>query len=166
MGAEYYYVNHDKLQYFSCGVADENSKFSGLGMGLGARALAILLSDRGTWEGDRISVVNDYSPMFLEIYQGYFDIQVEALLMLIDVDGLEWIDSELESSPSHFALACEIATYLKRRDVTHMLERKFGGGKWQERYNQHLKSDRTLRPREIAAASTRQLVTLLKPTAH
>jgi len=166
MGATYYYVNHDKLQYFDCGLAHQNSKFSGLGTGLGARALAILLSDRGTWQGDRISVIDDFSSAFLDIFRGYLDIQVEALLMLFDVDGLEWIESGLEDSPDRFALACEIATYLKRRDVMHMLERKFGSGKWQERYSQLLKTDRSRQPQEFSAASSRQLVTLLKPTAR
>jgi hypothetical protein len=88
------------------------------------------------------------------------------LLLLLDADGLEWIESGIESSPHQFTLACEIATYLKRRDVTHMLERKFGNGKWQERYSQLLKNDRSFQPRKIAAASTRPLVTLLKPTAR
>lgn len=138
MGVEYVYANSRKAQFFHCGLLGWNGKFSGIGRaGPGARALAILLSDRGTWKDDPIAVLGE-SKEFDNLVANGVDIAVEVVLMLIEVDGLEWIEAELETSPL-FSPMCELAIHLRRPDIVGMLERKFGKGKWQRRYETHLK---------------------------
>jgi len=156
MGVAYIYVNHDKGQFFR-GLLGWSSRFSAIGLGPGARALAILLSERGTWRNDRISVVGDTSKEFDEIFINALDIEVEVDLMLIDVDGLEWVEAELERSILAFEKMCAFALLLRRSDLVSMLDKKFGVGKWQKRYAKHLQINTDLWSHKIVQAKNRSL---------
>src|SRR4051812_772891 len=141
MGSSYFYVNHDKAQFFNCGLFGSNDRYSQVGVGWGSRALGILLSDLGTWKGDRISVMSDEPPEFDALVRSAIDIEVEAELMLVDVDGLDWLEPWLDSSIGGvFDHLCSFALLLRRADVTALLDRKFGVGKWQHRYKKHLQT--------------------------
>jgi hypothetical protein len=115
-----------------------SSALSAIGRGPGARGLAILLSDRGTWKGDRLSVIDDASTEFERLYVAAVNIDVEVELMLIDVDGLDWIECELDTNILIFRQMCAFAFLLRRQDIMNMLNAKFGIGKWQRRYETHL----------------------------
>lgn len=140
MGVSYFYLNHDKSQFFDCGLYGCNDRFAFVGSGPGARALAILLSDRGTWMGDRISVIADTSNAFEEAFVNGVDISVEAELMLLDVDGIEWLETRLAQPHSigAFMDVCTFARLLRRSDATRALDNVFGAGKWQRKYAEHL----------------------------
>lgn len=157
MGVDYIYVNHDKGQFYYCGLLGWSSRFSAIGFGPGARALAILLSERGTWRYDRISVVADTAKEFDEIFISSVDIGVEVELMLIDVDGLEWIEAELERSALAFEKMSAFALLLRRSDIANMLDKKFGVGKWQRRYEKHLQANTDLWSQRIVEAQNRRL---------
>src|SRR5262245_31611405 len=97
MGVTYFYVNRGKRQFFTCGLF-ASARFPSIGRGHSARALAILLSERGTWRGDRIAVIGDTSDEFSELQRTGLDIEIEVVLMLMKVDGLGWIQAELDES--------------------------------------------------------------------
>ena len=78
MGVSYFYVNHDKEQFFDCGLPGLNNRFNRIGTEPGSRALAILLSDHGTWKGDSISVVADTSEGFEDLVIRGVNVGVEA----------------------------------------------------------------------------------------
>lgn len=157
MGVDYIYVNQDKGQFYRCGLLGWSSRFSAIGFGPGARALAILLSERGTWRNDRISVIAETSKEFDEIFINAVDIEVEAELMLIDVDGLEWIEAELERSILAFERMCAFALLLRRSDIVNLLDKKFGVGKWQRQYEKHLQANTDLWSQKIIEAENRHL---------
>lgn len=143
MGVDYYYLNHDKSQFFDSGLFGLNSRFEYIGSAPGARALAILLSERGTWMGDRISVIGDTSEAFEDAFANGVEITVEAELMLLDVDGLDWLEARLAEPYSvlTFKKAYAFATLLKRADVARALDNVFGAGKWQRQYQEYQKGN-------------------------
>jgi hypothetical protein len=157
MGVSYFYLNYAKGQFYHCGLLGWSSRFSAIGSGPGARALAILLSERGTWGTDRISVVADGTKEFDKVFINSLDIEVEVELMLIDVDGLEWIEAELEQSSRAFVKMCAFALLLRRSDILNMLDKKFGVGKWQQRYQKHLKANTDTWSQRIIEAQSRGL---------
>src|SRR5262249_21423127 len=134
MSLAHIYLNRDKKQFFHCGLLGFGSHFSAIGMGPGARALAILLSERGQWRNDRISVVAETSKEFDDALSNAVDIEVEVELMLLDVDGLGWIEELLETSIIAFRTMCAFAIHLRHPKVIKMLDRRFGAGNWQRKY--------------------------------
>lgn len=157
MSATHAYVNHDKAQWFRCGIFGRRDDFHGIGRGPGARALGILLSDRGTWIGDHISIISDFSAAFERLYVTATNIDVEVELMLIDVDGLDWIERDLDSYPIMFRQMCAFATLLRRKDIIDMLNAKYGIGKWQRRYERELQGNTDLWSQSIIDAAQRNL---------
>ncbi len=138
MGLSYFYVNFDKGQFFDCGLDGLNNRFNRVGTEPGSRALAILLSDHGTWKGDRVAVVADTSEEFEELVTRGIDIVVETELMLMKFDGLGWVEELLDVSISMFQRMCCYSLLLRHSGVTEMLDRKYGAGKWQRRYEKHV----------------------------
>ena len=139
MGVDFAYVNHDKREYFGAGLFAWNSRFSSLGRGPGARALGILLSHLGSWRGDRVSAVGDASDDYANVATTFDDVEIEAELMLIDLDGFEWVETRLQEDHFLFLRMCDYATYFRREDVNELLDETFGAGKWQRRYAEHCK---------------------------
>jgi hypothetical protein len=157
MSVAYIYMNPDKKQFYHCGLLGFGSHFSAIGKGPGARALALLLSDRGTWKNDRISVVGDTSIDFENVYVDGTDIEVEVELMLLDVDGPEWLEELLEESIIAFRTVCALAIQLRRPDVIKLLDKKFGVGKWQRTYENELKGNTDFWSQKIVDAGQRSI---------
>ena len=157
MGVSHLYANAAKNQFYDCGLFGFSSNFSAIGKGPGARALALLLSDRGTWKNDPVSIVAETSPEFEKIYVCGIDIEVEVELMLIDVDGLEWLEELLDRSISAFHTTCALAFLLRRADLVAMLDKKFGIGKWQRKYENDLKGTTDYWSQKIVEASQRSV---------
>jgi hypothetical protein len=155
MGVTYFYVNLDKRQFFTCGLFGRSSRYSGIGLGPSARALAILLSDRGTWRNDRISIVGDTSEEFSDLLWNGLNIEVEVVLMLIDVDGLEWVEAELDDDILAFEAMCDLAFHLRHLDVVRMLDRKHGAGKWQRKYEHHVRGNTDIWAEKVIEARDR-----------
>ncbi|MGE3316581.1 MAG: hypothetical protein AB7O26_15805 [Planctomycetaceae bacterium] len=154
----YSYINHDKRQYFTSGLWAHGVRFNYVGRGPGARALAILLSELGTWRNDRISVMGDDgvdSEEFAVIFREYVDVEVEAQLLLIDVDGLDWISKEIDESQLVLVDLCQFAIYFRHPKVIALLDSKYGVGVWQKNYEKHLRryADSTSTQRFINAAN-------------
>ncbi|QEL14448.1 hypothetical protein [Limnoglobus roseus] len=164
MGLSYFYVNHDKDQFFACGLGS-NGRFWAIGQGRGSRALTILLSSHGTWKGDRISVVDDASEEFEELVVRGLNIEVEVELMLIQFDGLGWLEEWLDSPIPEFATfarCCSYAILLRHPRITEMLNRKYGVGKWQQQYEKYLQGNTDLWSDKVIDAKNRGIA-LLKP---
>ena len=157
MGVDYYYVNRIKSQFYSCGLFGRSSRFNAIGQGPGARALAILLSDRGTWKNDRISVVADSVPEFEDIFSTFDNIDASVALMLIDIDGLEWIERSLSESTLVFGLVCAIGILTRRQDVVKLLDTKYGIGKWHKEYERYLHGNTDLWSQKVIDALNRDL---------
>jgi hypothetical protein len=162
MGLSYYYVNRDKEQFFDCGLGSFNSRFNRVGTEPGSRALAILLSERGTWQGDRIAVVGDTCREFEELMIRGIDIEVEAELMLMKFDGLGWVEEDLDVSISMFQRMCCYALLMRHADVTAMLDRKYGTWKWQGLYEKHLQGNTDLWSQSVINAKNRGLDLLIR----
>ena len=157
MGLCYFYINRDKEQFFDCGLAGLNNRFNRVGTEPGSRALAILLSDHGTWQGDRIAVVGDTSDEFEEMVIRGTDIVVEAELMLMKFDGLGWVEERLDVSITMFQRMCCYALLLRHPDVRAMLDQKYGAGKWEGRYEKHLQGNTDLWSQRVIDAKNRGL---------
>lgn len=157
MSISHFYANTDKRQYFDCGIFGWDNRFRAIGLGPGARALAILLSERGTWRNDRISVVAETDPEFGDFYEHWLNIEIEAELMLLDVDGFDWLDDQVHDSTSAFLRLCDFAIYLRDPLVTRYLDGKFGVGNWNRRYRECLKHTTYLEAQKAVDAGIRQL---------
>jgi hypothetical protein len=116
-----FYLNPDKGQFFHCGLLGYASSFSAIGSGPGARALAILLSERGTWRNDQIAVVGDTAEAFDDVLRNALDIEVEVELMLLEIDGRAWVEELLEKSIVAFRTMCAFAVHLRHPKVIRML---------------------------------------------
>ena len=157
MSVSYIYLNADKGQFFHCGLLGYASSFSAIGSGPGARALAILLSERGTWRNDRIAVVGDTSQEFDRALHTGVDVEVEVELMLLDIDGLAWVEELLEKSIIAFRTMCAFALHLRHPNVIRMLDNKFGVGKWQRKYENELKANTDLWSQMVVDAGIRRI---------
>lgn len=141
MGASYIYLNRDQRQHFRCGLFTAGSGFSALGHGPGARALALLLCERGSWQGDRIAVLADTSETWDGVHRESLNIEPEVVLMLIDIDGMAWLEKPLSESSLVFSRICTLASHLRHAGLIQWLDRSFGAGKWQRRLEIHAKEN-------------------------
>jgi hypothetical protein len=165
MGVSYFYANQDKRQFFNCGLCGLNSRFWAIGSGPGSRALTILLSSFGTWNGDRISVVADTSEEFDELVIRGINVEIEAELMLTQFDGLSWLEEQLDLSITTFTRVCCYALLLRHAGITEMLNRKYGVGKWQQQYENHLQANTDLWSEKVIEAKNRGLDLLKQQVA-
>jgi hypothetical protein len=156
VGVTYLYVNHDKQQFFTCGLFG-CAGFRSIGIGHSARAAAILLSDNSTWKENRISVMRDTSEDFSNLQWSGLDIEVEVVLTLIEVDGLEWIEAELDGNIEVFTCMCDFAFHQRDRDVIKLLDHKFGAGKWQRKYENYAKGNTDFWAQKVIQARDRAL---------
>lgn len=141
MGSSYVYLNHDKRQYFRCGLFLASSDFSAIGNGPGGRALALLLSERGSWNGERVSAVSDTSEGWEAVHGELMNIEPEVALMLIDIDGLAWLEEKLADSNLVFSRLCALASHQRHPGIGQLLDRTFGAGNWQRRYRNYLREN-------------------------
>jgi len=99
MGEYFHYVNHDKKHRFCIGNLGGADKFSGIGRNLGGRAFCLLLTRSssktryehtwvGSWIGDIIECVGDYSTLQDEYYR-YKEVTANIVKILYQVDGAE-----------------------------------------------------------------------------
>lgn len=156
MGVDYAYFNPDKRQFFDSGLFGWNSRFNALGRGPGGRALGILLSDFGSWRGDRVFALGESSDEYGTLTTTFDDVEIEAELMLINFDGFEWVE-RLANNILAFLRMCDYAMYFRREDVTRLLDETFGPGKWQRRYANHLKSNTHPSSQKVIDAANRDL---------
>ena len=79
--------------------------------------------------------------------------------MLIEFDGLEWIEQLLDGSFSllQFERMCCYALFMRHPGITAMLDRKYGVGKWQKRYEKHLKGNTDIWSQRVIDAKNRGL---------
>ena len=140
MSTYYYYVNHDKKQYFSIGIVGYGNKRSCLGHTAASRALSIMLSEEKFWKNNRICVIGDDSNEleFEKVKQEYENVDIDATLLLFEIDGLEEYEDHLEIDSS-FILLCEVALILGDEKVKKYLQKKYGEG-WQKKYSRTIKS--------------------------
>jgi hypothetical protein len=150
LGTTYDYWNQDKRQYFCCGLRLQNDKLSGIGCGAGARALGLLLLY--DWAGDRIVVKGD--DLSTEWRDGSIDISADLLVMLLEVDGTDWLDF----AGLGFISACEIATHLREPRMIAALDEKFGLGVWRKRFVEYSHGNASTLADAIYEAQQRGLI--------
>lgn len=155
MGTCYAYRNHDKAQYFDCGLACWNNKRSGLGCGPGARAMGLLLC--ADWSGDRISVENDSDS--LDWQDGAIDIEVDVVLMLLETDGVEWLDV----AGTGFHVASALAIHLRHPALIASLDKHFGPSAWKKRHADHVSRNTRTFDDAVHAALARGIVKFSSP---
>ncbi len=143
MGIEYVYANHSKKQYFDIGLFGENCRFRHAGFSYGSRVLSLLISEQGSWNSDSIEMVNDVSEKSIVVSSKYTNIRVEAELLILDVDGVEYFNEESELDFITFTSLCLYAMILRRPEVIELLDKKYGPGGWQKKYREHYRDHKT-----------------------
>jgi len=156
MSISYSYANHDKRQFFTCGLFG-CARFRTIGTGHSARAFTILLSERGTWSKDRVSVVSDVNTEFSDLQWNGLDIVVEVILMLIEIDGFDWIAAAMDNDSTAFTYMCNFAFHLRDTGAIKTLDQKFGSGKWQRQYENLVKHNTDLSIQQVLTARDRGL---------
>ena len=85
-------------------------------------------------------------------------IEVEAELMLIAVDGFQWVEDQLATDNIvTFIKMCNLAMYWPREDIAKLLDKKFGPQKWQQRYQNHLKGNTDIWSQRVIDAVDRRM---------
>lgn len=158
MGVDYIYANHTKKQYFDIGLFGESCRSRCAGLGLGSRALSLLISDKGSWNCDSIEMVDDVTDKSLLISSEYTNISVEAELLILDVDGVEYFSEQSELDFTTFSNLCLYATILRRPEVIELLDKKYGPGGWQKQFKDHYRGQTTGLEQAIYEAQGRSLV--------
>ena len=158
MGVDYIYANHSKKQYFDIGLFGESCRSRCAGFVLGSRALSLLISDKGSWNNDSIEMVDDVSDKSLLISSEYTNISVEAELLILDVDGVEYFSEKSELDFTTFSNLCLYATILHRPEVIELLDKKYGPGGWQKQFKEHYRGQTTGLEQAIYEAQGRSLV--------
>ena len=158
MGMDYVYANHSKKQYFDIGLFGESCRSKHAGFGFGSRALSLLISEKGSWNSDSIEMVNDVTDKSLFISSEYTNIRVEAELLILDVDGVEYFNEQSELDFTTFSNLCLYAMILRRPEVIELLDKKYGRGGWQKQYKDHYRGQTTGLEHAIYKAQGRSLV--------
>ncbi len=158
MGMDYIYANHSKKQYFDIGLFGESCRSRYAGFGLGSRALSLLISEQGSWNSDSIEMVNDVSDKSLLISSEYTNISVEAELLILDVDGVEYFNEESELDSITFSNLCLYAMILRRPEVIKLLDKKYGRGGWQKQFKDYYRGHTTGLEHAIYEAQGRNIV--------
>ena len=143
MGIDYIYANHTKKQYFDVGLFGESCRLRYAGFGFGSRALSLLISEQGSWNSDSIEMVSDVTDKSLFISSEYTNISVEAELLILDVDGVEYFYEEDELDFITFSNLCLYAMILRRPEVIELLDKKYGSGVWQKQFKDHYRGQPT-----------------------
>lgn len=134
VGTSYGYANRDRREYFSCGLFGAGSRHSALGCGPAARALGLLLSEHGAWCGGRIAVVRDTADEWSTLRRESVDVGVEAELLLLEIDGFEWLETRVRESDATLLRLGDFAVHLQRTDVAGFLDATFGETEWRRRH--------------------------------
>ncbi len=93
------------------------------------------------------------------------NVEVEAELMLIEFDGLDWLERLLDASLVSFERMCCYALLLRHPGVSAMMDRKYGVGIWQRRYEKHLQANTDLWSQRVIDAKNRGLDLLRRQEA-
>ena len=158
MGIDHIYANHSKKQYFDIGLFGKSCRYRNAGFSFGSRALSLLISEQGSWNSDSIEMVNDVSDKNLLISSEYTNISVEAELLILDVDGVEYFNEESELDFTTFSNLCLYAMILRRPEVIELLDKKYGRGVWQKQYKDYYRGQTTGLEHAIYEAQGRSLV--------
>ncbi len=165
MGIDYFYANHSKKQYFDIGLFGESCLSKYAGFGFGSRVLSLLISEHGSWNSDSIEMVDDISDKSLFVSSGYTKINVEAELLILDVDGVENFKNFYKNSEfdfTTFSHLCLYAMILRRPEVIELLDKKYGCGVWQKQYKDHYSDHTASMEHAIYEAQARNIVLFRK----
>jgi len=159
MSIEYVYANHSKKQYFDIGLFGESCRLRHAGFSCGSRVLSLLISERGSWNGDSIEMVDDVSETSVVVSSQYTNIRVEAELLILDVDGAEYFNEASDLGIITFTSLCLYAMILARPEVIELLDEKYGTGGWQKMYKEeHYRDHKTGLEYEIYESQGRNIV--------
>ena len=162
MGIDYIYANHTKKQYFDIGLFGESCRIRNAGFGFGSRALSLLISEQGCWNSDSIEMASNVTDKCLFISSKYTNINVEAELLILDVDGVDNFNQESDFDFTTFSNLCLYAMILRRPEVIDLLDRKYGRGVWQKKYKEHYREHTSNMEYAIYEAQNRNIVLYLK----
>ena len=158
MGIDYIYANHTKKQYFDVGLFGGSGRLRSSGFGFGSRALSLLISERGSWNSDSIEMLSDVTDKSLFVSSEYTNISVEAELLILDVDGVEYFKEESELDFTTFSNLCLYAMTLRRQEVIDLMDKMYGSGVWQKMYKDHYREHTSRMEHAIYEAQARNIV--------
>ncbi len=158
MGIDYSYVNHSKKQYFDIGLFGESCRSRCAGLGLGSRALSLLISGQGLWNSDSIEMVDDVSDKSLFISSEYTNITIEAELLILDVDGVDYFNEQSDLDLTTFSKLFLYATLLYRTEVIDLLDKMYGKGVWKKKFKDHFRGHATGWEQSIQEAQYRNII--------
>lgn len=135
MGVYYFYVNHDKKQYFSIGLLGYGMKWRCLGQTPAARAFSLMLLEESYWKNNRVCVIGDEASEaeFDRIEQEYQNIEIDATLLLFEKDSIDKYSEHLQEGSDMFILLCEIVDILDIPDIRRYVSQAYGDS-WRKKY--------------------------------
>jgi hypothetical protein len=158
MGVDYHYANLTKREWFAADTFGENSKQSGLGCGLSARAFQLLLLRRelasvskfdvGRWSTDSVTLIGDNHKEFEKYEEDFADVSADVIVMVYAFDGFEEIAEAAGKSKNLFMELCHLVVTHQKQSLERHLIQHFGAN-----YRQHyseLCKQRPFMPRNLA----------------
>ena len=156
MGQYFLYANFDRREFFMIDALRGSTKISGVGRGLTARALGLLLTasaqttvpDVGRWQGHRVAAVGDYFPpgvLPLETPPGvspygyiqdhFHDLRSTIAVLLFRHDGPDELLELAGSDDGVYVLLAELALHHSIGDLADALRTAFGP-RWTKLYSE------------------------------
>ena len=160
MGTTYHYANLTKREWFSAGAFGENSKFSGLGRTLAARAFDLLLiiggqptdaagpARTGRWAGDAVGIIGDDHPEWLRYLDEFVLLDADVLALVYRHDGFDGIAAAARSDTVLFMQLCHLAVTRQVPQFEAHLKQHFGGN-FLNRYAALFREVTWFRPKDL-----------------
>ena len=160
MGITYHYASLTKREWFSADALGGNSKFSGIGLSLTARAFDLLLvrsHERaatetvkpGRWSSDSIALIGDTEDDWLYYLKEFTDIEADVILMVYFSDGFERIASAAADDSGLFMELCHLVTTRQAMQLESHMKQSFGA-KFLQRYKDLCSERSWFTPKNVA----------------
>ena len=160
MGEYFMYANLDRMEYFDIDALGGATKSGGIGKGLGARALGLLLTSRGgetneeslvgSWAATRVVAVGDYIEpnlfgiatatssdpkrnLYALAEETFKNIASAIAMMLLEHDGPDELIDSAKRNDYVFVLLGELALVHRTKMVETILSKHFGP-QWKKEY--------------------------------
>lgn len=155
MGQYFLYANLDKSEYFDVDALGGATKVGGVGCGLGARALGLLLlagdasgvEGVGAWRGDRVAAIGDYTPPgelpigappevwpYAHVRARFRDIRSTVAVLLLRHDGPDELVEVARRNDELFVLLAELALHHGVAGLAEAMQGAFGA-EWKKAYS-------------------------------
>lgn len=134
MSVDYYYVNNSKKHYFHTALLGYSNSLKSIGYGPSSRVLSLLISEKGSWKNDSISLETWETDNNKKMNQEYIDIGIEAELLLLEIDGIDRYRERIVGSSTLLHKCAYYAKVFRNSTIISFFKSEYGK-EWEKKFN-------------------------------